>query len=152
MAAAPLGTGEAGSELSYDEFKQAVLEQQIRNARANGRQHYPPVPTSELDAVEAGHRMRTEAARNCRALLAAARLALEQAKAAQDRAFRLAVNPGFQRQRTTRSRRSGAATFRVARASCRTPTRISTIWVFRMRCPSYSHDDRGAGAAASGSY
>lgn len=84
MAAAPLGTGEAGSELSYDEFKQAVLEQQIRNARANGRQHYPPVPTSELDAVEAGHQLRTEAARNCKALLAAARLALEQATAAQD--------------------------------------------------------------------
>jgi hypothetical protein len=47
MAAAPLGTGEAGSDLSYDALEQAVLERQIRNARASRRQYYPPVPTSE---------------------------------------------------------------------------------------------------------
>jgi hypothetical protein len=84
FATAPLGTDVASSALNYDEFKQAVLERQIANARASGRQYYPPVPASELDAVETGHRMRTEAARYCRALLAAARSALETAKAAQD--------------------------------------------------------------------
>jgi hypothetical protein len=61
-----------------------VLEQQIRNARASGRQYYPPVPTSELEAVEAGHRMSTEAARSCKALLAEARRALEAAQGTQD--------------------------------------------------------------------
>jgi hypothetical protein len=63
-------------ELTYEEFKQAVLEQQIRNAQAMGRHYYPPVPPDELDELEGGHRLRIEAAANCRNLLAAARAAL----------------------------------------------------------------------------
>ncbi len=82
--AAPLGTALADTDVSYDAFKQAVLERQISNARASGRQYYAPVPASELEALESGHRMRTEASRACRALLSAARLALQEAKAALD--------------------------------------------------------------------
>jgi hypothetical protein len=69
-------------ELDEEQFKQAVLDRQIRNAIAGGRTRYAPVPDSELAVVEGGHRLRTEAAERCRALLSAARAALAEAQRA----------------------------------------------------------------------
>jgi murein DD-endopeptidase MepM/ murein hydrolase activator NlpD len=78
-------SGESWSEqLDEESFKQAVLEQQSRNAQASGRRRYAPVPDSELAVVEGRHRLRTEAAEQCRALLSAARAALAEAQRAGD--------------------------------------------------------------------
>jgi D-alanyl-D-alanine carboxypeptidase len=74
------GLAQPGSEVSFEDFRQGVLEQQIRNAQAQGRDYYPPVPPEELDIVEGQHRMRREAAMQCRNLLAAARTDLAVAK------------------------------------------------------------------------
>lgn len=86
MTPGPLGNSRSvqAPQLSYDDFKRAVLERQIHNAQANGRQYYPPVPDDELDALEGSHRLRTAAAQSCRALLAAGRAALAEARTALD--------------------------------------------------------------------
>ncbi len=67
-------------ELDEAAFKQAVLDEQIRNALAAGRTRYAPVPDADLAIVEGRHRLRTEAAAQCRALLSAARAALADAQ------------------------------------------------------------------------
>ena len=81
---ASLGTRDAGR--TREQFKQAVLAGQILRKERQGKRHIPPVPDSELELVESGFRMRKEAARSCRALLQAARTALEEAQKAGDAA------------------------------------------------------------------
>jgi hypothetical protein len=77
----PAGAGPA-AQLDYEAFKEAVLARQIRNASAGGKKYFAPVPKEELEGIEGRHQMRIEAARRCKELLAAARLALESDKAA----------------------------------------------------------------------
>lgn len=83
-AATSLGAAEAGR--SREEFKAAVLQGQIRRKERQGKTHFEPVPETELELVELGFRMRTEAARSCRDLLRAARAALAEATTAGDEA------------------------------------------------------------------
>jgi murein DD-endopeptidase MepM/ murein hydrolase activator NlpD len=76
-------TGENWPEQVDEEaFKAAVLERQTQNALASGRTRYAPVPESELAVVEGGHRLRREAAQQCRALLSAVRAELAEAQRA----------------------------------------------------------------------
>lgn len=85
--AGPIGLPDAGMSSGVDafnEFKAAVLQRQIRNARAKGRPYCANVPDGELAVIEGKHRMRIEAAEQCRALLAAAREALTGAKSSGD--------------------------------------------------------------------
>lgn len=82
-AIAPVRTGADGprawvqlleaAPTDAENFKRAVLERQVANARAAGRAHYDAVPESELAVVEGSYRMRTEAAERCRELLERAR-------------------------------------------------------------------------------
>jgi hypothetical protein len=74
----------SSAALSLTEFKAKVLAAQIRNAVAKGRQYCADVPGNELDTIEGDHRMRREAAAQCRELLKAARNALADAKVARD--------------------------------------------------------------------
>jgi hypothetical protein len=67
-------------ELDEAAFKAAVLEQQVQNALAGGRRRFAPVPDGELEVVEGGHRLRSEAAQQCRALLSVVRAALAEAQ------------------------------------------------------------------------
>jgi hypothetical protein len=62
-------------------FMRRVYERQIRRAQRQ-RPFVGDVPEDELDVIEGGHKARTEAAADCRALLAAARAALDQDKRA----------------------------------------------------------------------
>src|SRR5919202_3631945 len=62
-------------------FMRRVYEKQIRRAQRQ-RPFVGDVPEDELDVIEGGHKARTEAAADCRALLAAARAALDQDKRA----------------------------------------------------------------------
>lgn len=73
-SAGPLTEGGEGRTL--DEFREAVLQGQIRRSQARGKKYVGAVPDSELQTVEGAHRMRTEAAQACRKLLEAARAAL----------------------------------------------------------------------------
>lgn len=77
-----------------EQFKQAVLEGQIRRKERQGKRHFEPVPDSELEVVEAGLRMRKEAARSCRELLGAARAALVEAQRAADASAQRATSIG----------------------------------------------------------
>ena len=81
-------------ELTFEQFRQAVLDQQIANAQAQGRHYYPPVPANELAVVEGGQQLRTQAAQACRSLLAAARAALATAQAANDAVARTVTSIG----------------------------------------------------------
>lgn len=72
------------SQLSYEQFRDAVLGQQVAHMEAKGRKHFAPVPEEELDAVEGRYRLRRAVASNCRQLLANARTALAAAKASND--------------------------------------------------------------------
>jgi hypothetical protein len=65
----------SAAETSYEDFKKAVLAQQIANNRAAGRPYFEAVPEGELGRVE-GFKLRTAAAADCAALLSAARAAL----------------------------------------------------------------------------
>ncbi len=67
-------------DLDEAAFKQAVLDEQVRRALAGGRVRYAGVPADQLEEVEGGHRLRTAAAGQCRALLDAARSALVEAR------------------------------------------------------------------------
>jgi hypothetical protein len=78
--------GAAVTARTREQFKQAVLDGQIRRKERQGKTHIAPVPDSELEVVESGFKMRKEAARSCRALLLAARAALDAAKQADDAA------------------------------------------------------------------
>lgn len=80
----PLGTSADASQVSYEVFKRAGLERQIRNASRGGQNYNPPVADSELEVIEGVHRMRREAAQRCKDLLAAARSALSAAQSAHD--------------------------------------------------------------------
>jgi hypothetical protein len=78
------------SRLSWDgateeqsRFMRAVYDRHVANA-SRSREFVEDVPASDLALVEEGQRMRTEAATRCRALLAAARAALDRDKAAGD--------------------------------------------------------------------
>lgn len=79
---ATLGTAEPGR--TREQFKQAVLDGQIRRKERQGKRHFEPVPDSELEVVEAGFRMRKEGARSCRDLLSAARAELAEAQKTVD--------------------------------------------------------------------
>ncbi|MDB4985671.1 MAG: hypothetical protein JWN04_849, partial [Myxococcaceae bacterium] len=72
--------------LSYEHFRQAVLDRQIARARAKGKSFFPPLADDELEFVEENFRMRSAPAQDCRALLAAARSALGQARVHDERA------------------------------------------------------------------
>jgi len=82
----PRSLGAATTGRTREQFKQAVLDGQIRRKERQGKKHFEPVPGSELEVVESGFRMRREAAQSCRALLQAARAALAQAQSANDAA------------------------------------------------------------------
>jgi LAS superfamily LD-carboxypeptidase LdcB len=84
--------GVSGEGRTLAEFKQAVLQGQIRRKQRQGKTHFDPVPADELEDLEpklgSKHkhmlRMRKGAARACRDLLKAARDALQAAQAASD--------------------------------------------------------------------
>jgi hypothetical protein len=78
--------GSSRPDRSREQFKQAVLEGQIRRKQNQGKSYFDAVPEDELTEVEPGFRMRTEAAQSCKDLLRAARAALEVAKKANDAA------------------------------------------------------------------
>lgn len=80
--AAILGRGAEGR--SREQFKQAVLQGQIRRKQDQGKTYFTAVPAGELAEVESGFRMRRAAAQSCKDLLAAARAALDAAKLAGD--------------------------------------------------------------------
>jgi LAS superfamily LD-carboxypeptidase LdcB len=81
-----VGTSPAtvGGERSREEFKGAVKEAQIQYLLSRGRQRFEDLPDSELDTVEGQFKMRKAAAQACRTLLADARAAWAEAKAASD--------------------------------------------------------------------
>lgn len=75
----------AGAERSREEFKAEVKQAQVQYLIIKkGRQFFDDIPDSELDQVEGDYRMRKVAAQACRKLLAAARTALAEGKAAHD--------------------------------------------------------------------
>jgi hypothetical protein len=75
----------AGSERSREEFKAEVKQAQIHYlVTQKGRQFFEDIPDGELEKVEGEYRMRKVAAQACRKLLAAARAALAEGKAAHD--------------------------------------------------------------------
>jgi hypothetical protein len=78
-----------------EQFKQAVLDGQIRRKERQGKRHFEPVLDSELEVVESGFRMRKEAARSCRELLSAARAELAEAQKAADALARRAAAIGI---------------------------------------------------------
>jgi LAS superfamily LD-carboxypeptidase LdcB len=84
--AASLGRAPEGR--SREQFKEAVLQGQIRRRQNQGKTYFPAVPESELAEVESGFRMRRAAAQSCKDILTAARAALEAAKQAGDAAAR----------------------------------------------------------------
>jgi D-alanyl-D-alanine carboxypeptidase len=69
--------GSSRPDRSREQFKQAVLEGQIRRKQNQGKSYFNAVPDDELAEVESGFRMRKEAAQSCQDLLRAARTALE---------------------------------------------------------------------------
>ncbi|HEX5657052.1 MAG TPA: D-alanyl-D-alanine carboxypeptidase family protein [Polyangiales bacterium] len=71
-------------QLTYEEFRQLVLDKQIARKSAQGKAYFPPVPPDELETVEGNYKMRRGAAGRGRDLLAAARAALADAKSADD--------------------------------------------------------------------
>ncbi len=71
------------AERTREQFENAVIAGQTRRKESQGKRHFAPVPDVDLDVVEAGFRMRTDAARCCRELLAAARAALFAAQVAR---------------------------------------------------------------------
>jgi hypothetical protein len=75
---APQATTLSSVAMSFEEFRQAVLERQIAWAQGKGKSYFAPVPKKELEIVEGDHRMRKDAAKACRELLAAARAALAE--------------------------------------------------------------------------
>jgi hypothetical protein len=78
-------SGAAGSERSREEFKAEVKQAQIHYlVTQKGRQFFEDIPDAELEKVEGEYRMRKVAAQACRKLLAAARSALAEGKAAHD--------------------------------------------------------------------
>jgi hypothetical protein len=81
----PIGLDEDALEAatSTEQFKQAVFNLQLSNARAAGRRYFPAVPADDLEVVEGAFKLRKAAAQDCTALLAAARadLAADQAAA-----------------------------------------------------------------------
>jgi len=84
------------AELSYDAFKQAVLDAQIRGKRAEGKTFFAAVPATELDVIEGSFRMRKLAALRCRQLLADVRSALETETRADDGSAVLVTHIGIQ--------------------------------------------------------
>lgn len=76
--------GASDLSVSFDEFKERVLEAQIRTAKAKGRSFCANVPKEQLGVVEGKHRMRKAAAESCKRLLAAARAAHAEDKAKGD--------------------------------------------------------------------
>jgi D-alanyl-D-alanine carboxypeptidase-like protein len=62
---------------TYLAFKHRVLEGQIRRAKGLGRSFIATLPEATLDLVENGQKMKKAAAAQCRALLKAARAALD---------------------------------------------------------------------------
>jgi len=79
----PEPTGTSGLR-SLEEFKRAVLDQQIEHLLRKGRHFIAALPASELEKIEGRHKMRKAAAGKCRALLAEAREALKAAQEAGD--------------------------------------------------------------------
>src|SRR5438552_2306053 len=67
------------SDPAFVAFKRRVLDGQIKRARGLGRAFIPSLPEGELDWVEHRQQMKKVAAAQCRALLAAARAALDGA-------------------------------------------------------------------------
>lgn len=72
--------------LEWARFKQVVLQAQIRNARSKGREFVATIPDDQMEEIEKprpkekSFRMKKEAARHCRKLLADARNALDAVK------------------------------------------------------------------------
>lgn len=75
----------AGSARSREEFKAEVKQAQIQYlVTKKGRQLFDDISDAELERIEGDYRMRKAAAQACRKLLAAARTALAEGKAAHD--------------------------------------------------------------------
>lgn len=76
--------GQASLGRGRFEFKQAVLNGQIRRKQSQGKHYFDAVPAGDLVEVEPGFKLRREAAQSCKDLLKAARAALEGAQKAND--------------------------------------------------------------------
>lgn len=89
----------AGASPDQLSFMRAVYDQHVSNSQASGRIFIADVPQSERDAAGNGQTMRTEAARSCRDMLAAARSALASAKGAGDSGaadiLNIRINSGY---------------------------------------------------------
>lgn len=106
-AAGPMGVGRGWARrrsrgplahldpLPYEQFRQSVLNRQIARAQSRGKTYFPPIPEQDLEVVEGRFRMRKDAARSCRNMLAAARRELAAAKQAGDARARSTTSIGI---------------------------------------------------------